>query len=49
MLAQIGDHLTRTDLRRSHRRRQAAAQRLRLILRTVGHAYFRDAAPRRRP
>jgi hypothetical protein len=49
MLAQIGDDLARADLGRQHWRRQTAAQRLRLILRTIGHAYFRGAAPRRRP
>jgi hypothetical protein len=49
MLAQIGDNLARADLGRPHRRRQTAARRLRLILRTIGHAYFRGAAPRRRP
>jgi hypothetical protein len=49
MLAQIGDNLAGADLDRPHRRRQTAAQRLRLILRTIGHAYFRGAAPRRRP
>jgi hypothetical protein len=49
MLAQIGDDLAGADLGRPHGRRQTAAQRLRLILRTIGHAYFRGAAPRRRP
>ncbi len=49
MLAQIGDDLAGADLGRPHRRRQTAAQRLRLILRTIGHAYFRGVAPRRRP
>ena len=49
MLAQIGDDLAGTDLGRPHRRRQTGAQRLRLILRTIGHAYSRGAAPKRRP
>ena len=49
MLAQIGDDLAGADLGRPHGRRQTAAQRLRLVLRTIGHAYFRGAAPRRRP
>jgi hypothetical protein len=38
MLAQIRDDLARADLGRPHRCRQTAAQRLRLILRTIGHA-----------
>jgi hypothetical protein len=49
MLAQIGDDLAGAELGRPHRRRQTAAQRLRLILRAIGHAYFRGAAPKRRP
>jgi hypothetical protein len=49
MLAQISDDLAGADLGRPHRGRQTAAQRLRLILRTIGHAYSRSAAPRRRP
>src|SRR5437763_1046175 len=49
MLAQIGDDVASADLGRPHGRRQTAAQRLRLVLRTIGHAYFRGAPPRRRP
>ena len=49
MLAQVGDDLAGANLGRRHRRRQAAAQRFRLILRTIDHVYFRAAAPRRRP
>ena len=49
MLAQIGDDVASADLGRPHRGRQTTAQRLRLVLRTIGHAYFRGAPPRRRP
>jgi hypothetical protein len=37
MLAQVGHHLASTDFRRPRRRWAAGADRLRLILRTVGH------------
>ena len=49
MLAQIGDDLARTDLGRPQGCGKTAADRFRLILRTIGHGYFRGATPRRRP
>jgi hypothetical protein len=37
MLAQIGDDLAGADLDRPHRRGKGAANRLWLVLRTIGH------------
>jgi hypothetical protein len=48
MLAQIGNDLPGADLGGPQRRGQAAAERLRLVLRTIGHVYFRGAEPQRR-
>jgi hypothetical protein len=49
MLAQIGLDLAGTDLARPHGRGKTAADRLWLVLRTIGHVYSRGAAPKRRP
>jgi hypothetical protein len=49
MLAQIGFDLARADFGRPHGRGKAAADRLWLVLRTIGHVYFRGAAPERGP
>jgi hypothetical protein len=37
MFAQIGHHFACADLDRTYRRRKPATNRLRLVLRTVGH------------
>lgn len=49
MLAQIGDDFAGADLARPRRRSAAAADRLWLILRAVGHVYSRGAAQERGP
>src|SRR6516225_2470974 len=44
MLAQVSHHLAGTDFARPRRRGPGGADRLRLILRTVGHVYARGLA-----
>ena len=45
VLAQIRDDLAGADLDRPHGRRKGPANRLWLVLRTIGHVYFRRTAP----
>jgi hypothetical protein len=45
VLAQIRDDLRGADLDRPHGRREGPANWLWLVLRTIGHVYFRRTAP----
>jgi hypothetical protein len=49
VLAQVGNDVARADLARPRRRGTATADRLWLVLRTVGQCQFRGIAPRRGP